>query len=270
MHSTCVLEGVYARVSHVTEWIKQNICFISDNPPDEYDCSIYAPPPGDNSIPVTVSLTLDEFPVETGWTIRNMDGGEIFGRALPGHYTERETTVMTTVFLPAGSNCIFEITDAYSDGMCCKNPGNYVVLLGRAAIGTVLASGGCNFGSVATHELNIPEEYVDPDQDELIIGEGQLALTIVIQLDSDPLENGWRVDRLGMEEVEGVVRVPPGVYKIPRAKIIRTIAVDEGELYSFSVSDLGNNGIEEGYSTFGFESSRVFFLKFSHPFDTLL
>jgi len=230
--------GVYARVSHVVEWLKQNICYISDNPPAEYDCSIYAPPPGDNSVPVTVTLKLDEFPKETGWSIKNEADGEIFGRALAGHYREKEGTVSTTVFLPAGSTCIFEITDAYSDGMCCNQPGNYVVFLGRATSGKVLASGGGNFGASNKHEFFVTEDYSESTQDGPVIGEGQIALTVVIQLDNNPLETGWRVDRLGLDEAEEVIRIPSGVYRTPRAKIVRTIPLDVGELYSLRVSDL--------------------------------
>jgi hypothetical protein len=234
------------------EWIKQNICYISDNPPVEYDCSLYSPPTtGESTVPVTISLSLDDFPRETGWTIRNKGDGSILGQAVPGDYTEKRATVTETVFLPAGSTCIFEITDAYGDGMCCnKPPGTYLVMLGRVSTGTVLASGGDKFGASQQHELNIPEDYNDPVGDGPIIGDGQIAMTVVIQLDKSPLDNGWRVDQVGGLKAEEVVRVPPGVYRTPLAKIVRTIALDEDELYSFSVTDLGNNGIEDGYGMF--------------------
>jgi len=240
--------GVYSRVSYEVEWIKQTICYISDSPPVEYDCSLYsAPIDGENTAPVTVTLNLDDFPEETGWSIRNKADGTVYGQANPGDYTTKRETVIETVFLPAGSTYIFEITDTFGDGMCCNNiPGTYVIMLGRAATGTVIASGGDEFGESQEYELAIPEDY-DGDTDGPLIGEGQIAMTLVLQLDNNPSENGWRVDQLRGVESNEVVRVPPGAYRTPRAKIVRTIALDEGELYAFRVSDLGNDGIRDGY-----------------------
>lgn len=242
------LQGVYSRVSHEVEWIKQTICYVSDSPPTEYDCSLYTPPvDGENTVPVTVTLNLDDFPEETGWSIRNKADGTIYGQAKPGDYVSKRDTVIETVFLPAGSTCIFEIIDTFGDGMCCNNvPGTYVIMMGRAATGTVIASGGDKFGESQQHELIIPFDY-NGGSDGPTIGEGQIAMTLVLQLDNNPSENGWRVDQLGGIESNEVVRVPPGAYRTPRAKIVRTIALDEGELYAFRVSDLGNDGIQDGY-----------------------
>eukprot|EP00980_Cylindrotheca_fusiformis_P031607 scaffold26676_cov137-Cylindrotheca_fusiformis.AAC.5 len=239
--------GVYSRVSHEVEWIRQTICFISEDPPIEYDCSLYSPPPTKNSVPVTIRLELDDFPEETGWTVRNKADGTVLGQAVPGDYKEKRATVIETVFLPSGSTCIFEITDAYGDGLCCSQPGTYLVILGRVETGTVLASGGDKFGGSQQHELEIPESYDDPATNGPIVGEGQIALTVVLQLDNNPLDNGWRIDQVGGLEAKEVIRVPPGVYRTPLAKIVRTIALDEDELYSFSVTDLGNNGFDDGY-----------------------
>mmetsp|Transcript_8962 Transcript_8962/g.21316 ORF Transcript_8962/g.21316 Transcript_8962/m.21316 type:complete len:1059 (-) Transcript_8962:2662-5838(-) len=240
--------GIYSRVSHEVQWIKQTICYVSDSPPTEYDCSLYTPPvDGENTVPVTVTLNLDDFPEETGWSIRNKADGTVYGQAKSGDYTTKRDTVIETVFLPAGSTCIFEITDAFGDGMCCNNlPGTYVIMMGRAATGTVIASGGDKFGASQQHELIIPTDY-NGDSNGPVIGEGQIAMMLVLQLDSNPSDNGWRVDQLGGVESNEVVRVPPGAYRTPRAKIVRTIALDEGELYAFRVSDLGNDGIQDGY-----------------------
>lgn len=262
LHSS-IHAGVYSRISYEVEWIKQTLCFISENPPVDYDCSLYSPPSNeDNTVPVTITLNLDDFPEETGWTVRNKADGSLLGQAVPGDYTEKRATVVETVFLPSGSTCIFEITDAYGDGMCCNQPpGTYLVILGRVATGTVLASGGDKFGASQQYELKIPIDYADPVVDGPIIAEGQIAMTIVLQLDGTPLDNGWRVDQVGGLEAEEVVRVPPGVYRTPLAKVVRTIALDEDELYSFSVTDLGNNGIEDGYGMSARLSSSSYHVK---------
>ena len=241
--------GVYARVSHQVEWIKQTICHISDDPPEEYDCSLYTPlPDGDKSIPVTFVLNLDDFPTETEWSIKNKETGDIYGQVTGGHYVKKRETAVETVFLPAGSTCILEISDANGDGLCCNTtPGNYVLLLGKATSGEVLASGGGNFGYKAMHEFEIPITYDLPDEDEIVAGEGEILVTLVLQLDKRPTETGWQMDRIGIEAEEIVARVPPGVYKTPLAKVVRTFVICENDLYSFRVSDLGNDGIQNGY-----------------------
>ena len=194
-------------------------------------------------------MNLDDFPTEIQWAIKSKDDGQIYGQAIAGHYTKKRATIVETIFLPAGTVCIFEITDSNGDGLCCNStPGNYVLLLGRATSGTVLAVGGGDFGQKAIHEVEIPTDFDYQDDDKKpVVGEGQILLTIVMQLDTKPTETGWIIDRLGIEEEETVVRVPPGVYKTPLTKVIRTLVVCENELYSFRVSDLGGDGIKDGY-----------------------
>ena len=57
------------------------------------------------------------------------------------------------------------------------------MVLGRESTGQVLASGGGNFGFSESHEFVLPAEYKDgDDDDEPIIGEGEIPLTIEIQV----------------------------------------------------------------------------------------
>ena len=70
----------------------------------------------------------------------------------------------------------------------------------------------------------------------------------MVQLDAYPQEIGWRLDRLGIE-VEEVIRVPAGIYTIPFTKVVRTIVLEEGELYFFSIYDVLEDGIEDGSGT---------------------
>lgn len=121
-----------------------------------------------------------------------------------------------------------------------------MVILGRSANGEVLLSGGGDFGHSDSNEFEVPSEIEDVSDEEPIIGEGQISLTIVIQLDSYPRENGWRIDRLGLE-VEEILRVPAGIYTVPQTKVTRTVVLEEGELYYFRVYDILEDGIDGGY-----------------------
>lgn len=123
------------------------------------------------------------------------------------------------------------------------------------------------------HEFHVPADYEEPTENsaEPIIGEGQIALTISIQLDSYPQEGtllhmcwlrsrrmlaltltslvGWRVDRLGLE-AEEVIRIPAGIYVTPYAKVTRTVVLEEGQLFYFRIYDVMEDGIQGGSGTF--------------------
>ena len=183
------------------------------------------------SVPVTIILQFDDYPMEIGWSVMDKETETILVEVAAGTYDVVQAQVPETVFLPVGSAYVFEIEDTFGDGLCCTTPGNYVVMLGRNPNGEVLITGGGDFGRREQHEFDIPLDFVEPSEDdfELIIGEGQVPLTIVIQLDNYPQEGtypmvvqrqltlnfnlscasssygasvGWRVDRLGLEVEE--------------------------------------------------------------------
>ncbi|KAL3924346.1 MAG: hypothetical protein SGARI_006052, partial [Bacillariaceae sp.] len=213
--------GVFSRVSYFSEWVKLTICSISSNPPTEFNCgNVVTLPTDENSVPVTIVLQLDDHPAEISWSIVRKETDTTLVNVLAGTYTVAQETIQETVFLPPGSNNYFKIFDAYGDGLCCDTPGNYRVVLGREEDGDVLLSGGGDFGKERWHEFQVPADFKDktnkPD-----IQEGQIPLTVAIQLDAFPQEIGWRVDRLGVE-VEEVIRIPAGIYTTPGMVIART------------------------------------------------
>ena len=257
----CALEsfpGVYARISDQIDWIRSTTCQISDNAPPEFRCEDYSnidfPDPGnsasDESVPVTIVIQFDDFPQETGWSISDAQTGVVIIEVPPGTYSGERSRVQETVFLAPGVRFFFNIDDSYGDGLCCNVPGNFMLFLGRTPDGEVLLSGGGEFSSRLTLEFSTPSDYSSVEVDEVpVIGEGQLPLTIVIQLDNFPSEIGWRVDHLGIE-VEEVIRVPAGIYSTGGEKIVRTVVLDEGELYYFGIYDVVEDGINGGYGTF--------------------
>jgi hypothetical protein len=102
------------------------------------------PPPGCDDNLVNVSITLDNYPEETSWQIRNSSGSVV---ASGGTYASQPdgSTVNIEVCLVDG--CYdFIINDSYGDGICCAyGNGSYSVTNG----GNTLASGG-SFGSSET------------------------------------------------------------------------------------------------------------------------
>lgn len=94
---------------------------------------------------VTISITLDNYPSETSWTLTDAGGAVI---AAGGTYGAQPngSTVTETVCLDDG--CYdFQINDSYGDGICCAyGSGSYAV---TDDSGNTLASGGA-FGSSET------------------------------------------------------------------------------------------------------------------------
>ncbi len=95
-----------------------------------------------NDNEVTLSITLDNYPGETTWDIKNSSGSTV---ASGGPYSGQSGTVTTNICLVDG--CYdFTIYDSYGDGICCSyGSGSYSLTDGS----TVLASGG-SFGSSET------------------------------------------------------------------------------------------------------------------------
>jgi secreted trypsin-like serine protease len=242
--------GVYGRVSDQLDWIKANICEHSDNPPQELKCANHEytpdPTPAD-SAPVTIIITLDDYPNETGWSITNKLTRQVLVEIVDDTYQRVRSTVQETVFLLKGETFTFEIKDTHGDGLGSASSGNYIVSLGRNPGGVVLVAGGGDFGATRTHDFVIPLDYDDPeDPDVPIIQDGQIPLTIQIQLDAYPQQIGWRLDRLGLE-VQEIIRVTPGIYSMPKTLVTRTLILEEGELYNFGISDVFKDGIEDGF-----------------------
>lgn len=99
------------------------------------------PPPSCNDNEVTVSITLDNYPEETSWSISNDAGSTV---ASGGTYGSQADGSTVTVDLCLVDGCYtFTINDVYGDGICCSyGNGSYSV----TNAGTSLASGG-SFGS---------------------------------------------------------------------------------------------------------------------------
>ena len=103
------------------------------------DCN--ACPTGCNDNVVTISITLDNYPEETSWTITNSSGATV---ASGGTYGSEPDGSTISVEECLADGCYdFTILDSFGDGICCSyGNGSYTV----SSAGVVLASGS-TFGS---------------------------------------------------------------------------------------------------------------------------
>jgi hypothetical protein len=60
----------------------------------------------------------DEFPVETGWTLRD-SAGALIARQFTGSYNTEGGTTVVTRNITAGIYT-FIMTDSFGDGICCE------------------------------------------------------------------------------------------------------------------------------------------------------
>lgn len=71
---------------------------------------------------------------------------------------------------------------------------------------------------------------------------GVFSANIRIQLDAHPGDIGWRLDHIG-SSLKTVAQRTPGAYNTPNELVQETIALQEGEIYSFFIFDTFKDGI---------------------------
>jgi hypothetical protein len=104
--------GVYSRVSGAKDWIDATICELSSSPPASCGQS-GGGNTGDNE--VVIEVKYDDYPSETGWTLRDSAGSFIAGQSTG----TGSGTVSKTAFVAEGAYTL-ELTDTYGDGICCE------------------------------------------------------------------------------------------------------------------------------------------------------
>ena len=96
-------------------------------------------------------IRLDDFPVETGWYISDLDNGGslVIERPFGTYFNEpAQTEIVEDLELPTGGMYEFVIEDLFGDGLCCNTPGFYKVYKGTQL--TLIGSGSGDFGSSAS------------------------------------------------------------------------------------------------------------------------
>ncbi len=178
---------------------------------------------------VTLSLTLDNYPEETSWTIKNSSAVTIASGGTYSTPAQKGVTITSTSCLSTGCYT-FTINDVYGDGICCAyGNGSYTL---KDGANTVLASGG-SFGSSLTHnfcvggaiqttaladptpdrkmDLNESHVYPNPVKDRLHISVPNAVSIVSVQLISTSgvtVGNALQYDKNGID----VSGLQPGVY----------------------------------------------------------
>jgi hypothetical protein len=202
----------------------------------------------------TLSITLDNYPTETTWTLKNNQGIIIYQG---GNYlsTQKNQNITTTICIVQGQSYIFEIKDSYGDGICCNyGNGSYSIKYGTST----LCSGG-SFTSSMTHNFCFnctPNSVGTPTCQDGVQNGNELGVdcggpncrpcgsqtsgpntTLQIQLDRYPSETSWQL-------LSGATVIESGSnYSNQDQLIIRSLTLLEGQNYSFRILDTYGDGL---------------------------
>jgi hypothetical protein len=182
-------------------------------PPPSPDCATGA---------LTLSLTFDNYPSETSWSLIK-DGSTV---ATGSGYSTKNGTI-TENFDFGDGNYEFVINDQYGDGICCSyGNGSYTI---TDASGTVVASGG-SFASTETKAFCVEGSTsgggtCDPG-----------AVTLTLKLDNYPSETSWSLTQNGSTLASG------SGYSTKGATITETFDFGTGD-FDFTINDQYGDGI---------------------------
>lgn len=110
------------------------------------DCGGSCPACGCSDNALSLSITFDNYPEETSWTLRNASNTTVASGGTYGSQGDGSTLVIP---LCIADGCYtFTITDAYGDGMCCSYGNGSYTLTGPSG---TLASGGTFTTSQSTN-----------------------------------------------------------------------------------------------------------------------
>ena len=128
----CALEafpGVYSRISEEFDWIEEQVCGLSDDPPDYFNCTRTGSQEeqllSEITQDVTVVVELDDKPQETAWMLEldlmNGGGGNGGDKYKPfGSYTSPSTTTVEVLSLLVGKQYKFTMLDRGADNKNTK------------------------------------------------------------------------------------------------------------------------------------------------------
>lgn len=265
------MKSVYARVSNVTDWIDEQICRLSSNPPENCDPSISSigqqqsentNDNNENLISLTVTISLDEYPGETAWSFSNFNTGEELYFDDFGDISNSATRIEQTFDNLQSGTYQLLIGDRAWDGICCAyGDGGVAITNGE---GTILWShsgdfdayleallqidGDGNLISVTSHPENTNEGVDNVVTTGIFdLSADTCSFTIDIKTDAYPSEIGW-----SLENVETGVEVMSqsfGDLYIEKAVVSKTVDALSIGKYKFEIHDEVSDGITNGWIT---------------------
>mmetsp|Transcript_12604 Transcript_12604/g.16867 ORF Transcript_12604/g.16867 Transcript_12604/m.16867 type:complete len:445 (-) Transcript_12604:257-1591(-) len=161
--------GVYARVGEEYDWIVQNLCALSDYPPDYINCTYYDY--------ATVRIQFDQYPTDIGMKLEdNLDDTVLFDRPTSSY---GNSLALQTIYerIPIYSKergdqtYRFTIEDSYGDGLCCsQGDGSYELHIGDVVEGQPLLSGSIferkEVWLIEVPSLSSPAATLQPEDDD--------------------------------------------------------------------------------------------------------
>jgi hypothetical protein len=244
--------GVYSRVSGVYGWINDRICELAANKPCACNNSCGtapspSPPAQSPSTPtgtdysqsstsrtneVIVRVKHDNYPTETGWTLKDDSGALIAGQGEDAFATVGGT-VLQTVYLAAGSYT-FRMTDRFGDGICCsEGNGGFQVSVN----GSTVVTGG-QFNNAVTETIIVAAPAGPPASGGG--GTASRAFFVDMTYDDYPEETRWLIVR----QSDNTVIVEYGSNSGAAAGGVYTVPVDlvPGVAYILRLRDSVGDG----------------------------
>jgi len=181
-----------------------------------------------NESEVFISITTDDYPLETSWQLVDQNGAGWFIN--PGDLTSANTTYTWSICVP-DTNCYdFTIFDSYGDGLCCTwGNGSYYVTLD----GSTIVSGGSFGYSENTYSIGnctVPPSPCPPNEVEIII---------TVNTDDYPTETSWFL----MDQYGGGWTNVPILSSSANSTLTWTLCVPDSNCYSFTILDSYGDGL---------------------------
>jgi len=249
--------GVYSRVSGVYGWINDRICELADNKPCTCDNSCgtaptpgppaqsptppssgggsgtdYSQPSTDRPNEVVIRVKHDNYPTETGWTLKDDLGALIVSQG-EGTFNNRGGTVLQTVYLSDGP-FTFRMTDFYGDGICCSyGSGAYEITVN----GIMKATGG-QFNR-AEKKIFIIESF-DEETPPGSGGSATREFFVFMTYDNYPEETRWLITRKSDNAV--IIEFGYNSGAADGGAYIEPVDLDPGETYVLRLRDSFGDG----------------------------
>jgi len=159
--------GVYARVSGSIDWINEQICELSDIKPLSCQRETMPPTaPPEGSLPVRISLTLDDYPEEVGLEL--LQGSEVLYERNEGAFSGMKSFSDTIHLIPGDYKV--KLVDSFSDGMCCQyGNGAYEISVSFQDGNAIkIAAGEGQFDDTLFIDLRVPEDPNAPKNESTL------------------------------------------------------------------------------------------------------
>ena len=247
------LPGVYARVSSEIDWITEQVCELSVNPPADFNCPT-RPSKGGIKTFVTVEIRLGNWvPYSTGWLLESADGKTIYAyRSTQTYGNEYLDQVVTeTIAVDNDQNLRFVVLHNDALGFCCSwyGEGYYKVYQGRGTSGNVLVEGTGELDTYTKEELfsigNPPPLPPAPTPTPPPASSpGTPFISVVLELDFGPEHLAW-----GIKAADGTYvdyRSTNTFKDIPEGTITETIYLSSGNVlpeYEFTMYNVNGGWV---------------------------